>query len=173
MSKPITDQLLRQYEIAWSLLTYHLKTLTTEECLWRPSTKGLHVALSVDNRWHGEWPDHEGYDLGPPSIAWLVWHIGFWWSMTINHSFEDSTFTREAAACPGDAAEIRTWLQTLNARWRELVSNLDDEALRSDERTKWPFQDQPFGDVIAWVNIELTKNASELGYARFLYATRD
>jgi len=25
-------------------------------------------------------------------------------------------------------------------------------------------------DVIAWVNIDLTKNASEIGYARFLYA---
>jgi hypothetical protein len=32
------------------------------------------------------------------------------------------------------------------------------------------FQDRPFGDVIAWVNVELTKNAAEIGYARFLYA---
>jgi len=92
--------------------------------------------------------------------------------MTINHSFEDSTLVREAATCPGDAGEIRTWLQALNTRWRALVSNLDEQALRSPERTKWPFQDQPFGDVVAWVNIELTKNASELGYARFLYATQ-
>jgi hypothetical protein len=30
--------------------------------------------------------------------------------------------------------------------------------------------DRPFGDVIAWVNVELTKNAAEIGYARFLYA---
>jgi NADPH-dependent 2,4-dienoyl-CoA reductase/sulfur reductase-like enzyme len=28
----------------------------------------------------------------------------------------------------------------------------------------------PFGDVVAWVNVELTKNAAEIGYARFLYA---
>ena len=25
-------------------------------------------------------------------------------------------------------------------------------------------------DVVAWVNVELTKNAAEIGYARFLYA---
>jgi hypothetical protein len=42
--------------------------------------------------------------------------------------------------------------------------------MRSDQRTRWPFQDRPFGDVIAWVNVELTKNAAEIGYARFLYA---
>jgi hypothetical protein len=33
-------------------------------------------------------------------------------------------------------------------------------------------EDRPFGDVLAWVNLELTKNAAEIGYARFLYAVR-
>jgi hypothetical protein len=44
--------------------------------------------------------------------------------------------------------------------------------LVSTARTRWPFRERPFGDVIAWVNVELTKNAAEVGYARFLYATR-
>jgi hypothetical protein len=26
--------------------------------------------------------------------------------------------------------------------------------------------------VVAWLTVELTKNASEIGYARFLYAVR-
>ena len=38
------------------------------------------------------------------------------------------------------------------------------------QRTRWLFRDRPFGDVVAWVNVELTKNAAEIGYARFLYA---
>jgi len=172
MTREITDLLLRQHEIAWSLASYHLQGLSSEECLWRPSTKGLHVAVSDDGRWHGEWPDHEGYDLGPPSIAWLIWHMGLWWLMTINHSFEDAALTREAVSSPGSADEIRLWLQAFHERWKELLANISDEDLRSPERTRWPFQDRPFGDVVAWLNIELTKNASELGYARFLYATR-
>ncbi len=28
------------------------------------------------------------------------------------------------------------------------------------------------GDVVAWVNVELTKTAAEIGYARFLYAVQ-
>ena len=46
------------------------------------------------------------------------------------------------------------------------------EELRSETHTRWPFQQRPFGDVLAWVNVELTKNAAEIGYARFLYAVR-
>jgi hypothetical protein len=55
---------------------------------------------------------------------------------------------------------------------RSKLEQVTDDDLRSAERTRWPFQDGPFGDVIAWVNVELTKNAAEIGYARFLYAVR-
>ena len=34
-------------------------------------------------------------------------------------------------------------------------------------------RDRPLGDVVAWVNLELMKNAAEIGYARFLYAVRE
>ena len=52
------------------------------------------------------------------------------------------------------------------------LEQLTDADLKSTRRTRWPFQNRPFGDVIAWVNVELTKNAAEIGYARFLYAVR-
>lgn len=172
MAQQIVDVLLRQYETAWSLASYHLESLSTEECLWRPATKGLHVTITDNGSWRGEWPEHEGYDLGPPSIAWLLWHIEFWWSMAINHSFEDASLERHTIVCPGGADEMKSRLRSFNEKWRERVSTLSDEELRSPARTRWPFQDRPFADVIAWVSIELTKNASEIGYARFLYATR-
>lgn len=60
----------------------------------------------------------------------------------------------------------------ISQEMENLLSTVSDEDLLSPARTKWPFQDRPFADVVAWVNIELTKNVSELGYARFLYATR-
>lgn len=57
-------------------------------------------------------------------------------------------------------------------RWVGQLDKLTDADLQSTQRTHWPFRDRPFGDVIAWANVELTKNASEVGYARFLYAVR-
>ena len=62
--------------------------------------------------------------------------------MVLDHSFGAGKLTREAVTWPGTADCVRAWL------------------------------DRPFGDVVAWVNVELTKNAAEIGYARFLYAVR-
>src|SRR5207245_8210042 len=110
--------------------------------------------------------------VGPPSIAWLTWHLGFWWSMVLDHSFGDGALSRENVMWPGNADAVRAWLGQLQRQWRAVLEQVTDDDLRSAQRTRWPFQDRSFGDVIAWVNVELTKNAAEIGYARFLYAVR-
>jgi DinB superfamily len=166
------DCLLRQFDTAWKLAGHHLDGLTTEECLWRPARAGLHVHQDGDVRWRADWPDRETYDIGPPSIAWLTWHVVFWWSMTLNHACGDGALRREEIAWPGDADSVRASLRQLAGEWRTIVVQLTDADLQSATRTKWPFADRPFSDVVAWVNTELTKNAAEIGYARFLYAVK-
>ena len=167
------DYLMRQFDLAWQLASYHLDGLTTEECLWRPAREGLHVHRREDGGWDADWPDRESYDLGPPSIGWVTWHLGFWWSMVLDHSFGPGDLTREKVRWPGSAEGVREWVGRLQQRWRTAVAEVSDGDLRSHERSRWPMRDRPFGDVIAWATVELTKNASEIGYARFLYATRD
>jgi hypothetical protein len=164
--------LLRQFNTAWRLTSHHLDGLTTEECLWRPADVGLHVHQVDDGSWRPDWPEHEGYDIGPPSIGWLTWHLGFWWSMTLDHSFGKGKLERHDVAWPGTAAGVRDWLEGLKEEWQLVLDGLTDADLRSTERTRWPFSDRPFGDLVAWANVELTKNAAEIGYARFLYARR-
>ena len=172
MGNDARDYLIRQLETAWKLMSYHLDGLATEECLWRPSHEGLHVHELSDRTWRADWPTHEGYDLGPPSIAWLTWHVGFWWSMVHDHSFGDGVLSRDDADWPGNADDMREWITRLHAQWLSRLEQLTDDDLRSPDRARWPFRDRPFGDVVAWVNVELTKNAAEIGYARFLYAVR-
>lgn len=166
------DCLLNQLNISWMLLEYHLNGLTTEECLWRPSSKGLHVHKTEDGRWHADWPNHEGYDIGPSSIAWTTWHICYWWSMAYNHSFGDGSLTKEVVSWPGDADALRAEFSTLHQQWKTALENLSDEDLSKTRHSKWPIQNQPFYNIAGWVNVELMKNAAELGYARFLYAVR-
>jgi hypothetical protein len=172
MVSEVRDVLRQQFEIAWMLTDYHLKTLSTEECLWRPAKVGLHVHQGPGGRWHADWPEHEGYDLGPSSIGWLTWHLGFWWSMVLDHSFGDGALSREQVLWPGSADAVRTLIGRLEVDWRGMLESVTDGELRSTERTRWPLQDRPFRDVVAWVNVELAKNAAEIGYARFLYAQR-
>lgn len=162
--------LIRQFDTAWSLTQHHLDGLSTEECLWRPGPTGMHVHRQSNGEWHAEWPAHERYELGPPSIAWLTWHLGFWWSMALDQSFGDGLLTREGVTWPGGAEAVREWIGRLHDDWRVRLHEVTDRDLRSNARTRWPFRDRPFGDVVAWANLELMKNAAEIGYARFLFA---
>lgn len=171
MRHPLRDALLRQLDIAWALTEYHLETLTTEECLWRPAAVGLHVHQR-DGVWRADWPEHEGYDLGPSSIAWITWHMLFWWSSVLDHNFGAATLSREHVLWPGSAEAVRARLVELQNAWRGKLESLGDAELEDTQRTRWPFQDRPFADVVGWLNVELAKNAAELGYARFLYGAR-
>lgn len=121
--------------------------------------------------WRADWPEEQGYELGPPSIAWIIWHIGFWWSMVLDYSFGKRTLSRESIYWPGSAEASRDWIQRLAGDWLARLQSGTLE-LESSEHTHWPFQNRPFRDVVAWVNIELMKNAAELGYGRFLHAVR-
>ncbi len=166
------NYLTRQFETAWKLTSYHLETLTDDECLWRPAPKGLHVQRDAAGLWHADWPESEGYDLGPPSIAWLTWHIDLWWSMAINHNFGDQSLARQNVTWAGSAEAAVARIQSRQSEWRTILAALSETNLHASERVRWPFKDRAVGDLVAWVNIELTKNAAEIGYARFLYGAR-
>lgn len=160
----------RQLSVAWQLASYHFDGLTTAECLWRPAAQGLHVHRGADGAWRADWPTTEAYTLGPSSIAWLTWHFGFWWSMALDHNFGPGTLKREDVTWPGDADQVRDWISGLHRKWAEHLAATTDSALASPARVRWPFQDRPLGDLFAWANTELAKNAAEIGYARFLHA---
>ncbi|MGV3621744.1 MAG: DinB family protein [Archangium sp.] len=172
MSHELRDVLLRQFDISWALTEYHLNGLTTEECLWKPAELGLHVHELPDGSWSADWPDREGYDIGPSSIGWITWHMVFWWASVLDHSFGSGKLTRDVVEWPGSAKAVVEKLDDLQAEWRAHLNRLNDEDLRDTKRTKWPFTDKPFADVVGWLNVELMKNAAELGYARFLFAVR-
>lgn len=161
----------RQFDTAWALASYHLDGVTTEECLWRPAAAGLHVRPTPEG-WQADWPESEGYELGPPSIAWITWHMVFWWSMVLDHSFGAGRLTRQDVWWPGGAEAVRDGLAHLKEQWCERLGELSSDDLASADLTRWPFRDRPFADVVAWVNVELTKNAAEVGYARFLHGVR-
>lgn len=167
----VRDTLLFQYDIACQLLEYNLNGLEETECLWLPRSVGLHVR-ETDGVWRADWPETETYDIGPPSIAWVTWHIIYWWSMVFEHSFGDGRLTHKDVKWPGSTAAAIESMMELKERWLSLLRRLTKEELLATDKTKWPFSDRPFSDLCAWLNLELMKNATEIGSGRFLYATR-
>lgn len=168
---PVRDVLQFQYQISCQMLDIHLTGLEDDEFFWRPASTGLHL-VNESGEWRADWPESEGYEIGPASIAWLTWHILFWWSMVLDHSFGDAALTREKIPCPGSAKEAIDRIRQLRKEWQASVARLSEPELHSRARTKWPFGDKPFYELAAWLNLELMKNAAEIGYVRFLYAAR-
>lgn len=169
---PVRDALLVQFDTAWKLTRFHLDTLTTEECLWRPAEWGPHVHRSADGGWRADWPEGQNYAAGPPSIGWITWHMMFWWRTLFDRSFGPGDLEAAQIGWPGDADGVRRELGALASHWREALAAMSDADLASDRHTRWPFVGRPYADVVAWATVELTKNAAEIGYARFLYAAR-
>ena len=129
---------------------------------------GAACPAARDGRWSADWPDHETYDLGPPSIAWSSWHIIFWWSMALDHNVGPGRLARDDVAWPGDADGVHAAIEQLHARWEAVLTSAD-----LDAPSRWPFADRSLADVAGWANLELMKNAAEIGYARFLYGVRE
>lgn len=160
-----------QYQISSQLLEIHLTGLDDDEFFWKPAMRGLHLVNEAEG-WRPDWPESEGYEIGPASIGWLSWHMIYWWSMVLDHSFGSGTLTREQIPCPASAEEAKKTIQQLEEKWEAELSQLSDDEFRATNRTCWPFSDKPFYELYAWLNVELMKNAAEIGYCRFLYAAR-
>lgn len=90
--------------------------------------------------------------------------------MVLNHSFGSGILAREDIHSMGNIQETRDRINELSCEWNREMSALTDEVFLSTERTLWPFADKPFHELAAWLNLELMKNAAEIGYCRFLYA---
>ena len=168
MSAVLRDCLLGQLDLAWRLAGHHLGGLSDEECFWRPAPRGPHVSRSADGSWLADWPVDERYSAGPPSIAWIGWHMLFWWTIALDRNFGAGTLRREEVRWPGGAEAFRSEVADLHERWRSQLAALDDPALQSLDAVRWPFERRPLADLFAWANVELAKNAAEIGYVRFL-----
>ena len=110
------------------------------------------------------------------SIAWVMWHIGFRWTHAYTRCFgkpdaapepDDWSAAAQATPWPGDVASAVTWLNECRDRWSDALDSLSETDLDSTDRSGW-FADGTLtlGHGVAWVNIELAKNAAEIGLLR-------
>lgn len=166
----IKENILVQLEMCWQLYLYHTDNLEEEEALWSFSPTGLQVRMQ-DNEWCIDWPESESYEIGPSSITWIMWHIIYWWSTALDCSFEKGTLKKEDIPWPGSIEKAKATIKLLHDTWVSKLSDLSDADYQSTQYAKWPLADRNFIDIALWLNAELMKNAAEIGYGRFLYAS--
>ncbi|ODA73375.1 DinB superfamily protein [Streptomyces sp. AVP053U2] len=126
---------------------------------------------SADGTWVPDWAETEP-DLVPvPTIAWVSWHIGWWWSVTPDHTRGRPPRERTDITWPGEGSATVQWLRGLRTEWLATLDNLTDTDL--DTTAPFPWPDAPectLAHTVARVNTELLKNATEIGQLRMLRA---
>lgn len=172
MSTSRIDLLARQLDIAWALFEHHLAQLDDDAFLWEPSPISWSVRRNVEGRWVADWQVPEPDPVPTPTIAWLTWHMGYWWETTLGCCFRSGTVPeRQEITWPGSAAAATAWLRDLYREWRENLDALRDDELDARDRTAglpWG-QGETLANVLAWLNVELTKNVAEIGAVHHLY----
>ncbi len=165
-------EMLFQLDIVWQLFEYHCHNLSKKEAMWCKTPQGLQIR-KTDDSWGADWPDTEVYTIGPPSIAWTMWHIMYWWKKVLSMSKDNKTIEKEDIIWPGSVDLAIDEIGRCHRDWIAFVESLSDEDLCSDKMCKWPFEGQSMYSLILWLNVEFMKNVSEIGSARFLYAATE
>lgn len=163
-----TELLRWQFDLTWSLVELHLDALKPGDLLWEPAALCWTVR-SVDGRWTPDWSDTEPDPIPVPTIGWITWHVGWWWSVTLDHLRDRQPRERTDVEWPGGRDAVVEWLRGLRREWLAVLARLTDDTL--DAAATFPWSDDPEKTVahtVAWVNAELMKNIAEIGQLRLL-----
>lgn len=166
-----SDLLRRQFDLTWALFEYHLDRLEPEDFLWEPASHCWTVRRTADGTWVPDWADTEPDPVPVPTIAWLSWHIGWWWGTTLDHTESRPPRARTDVTWPGPGKPTVEWLRDHRTAWLTALAGLTDPDLSAT--APFPWQNDPehtVADMLAWANAELMKNAAEIGQLRLLRA---
>jgi hypothetical protein len=164
------DLLRWQFDLTWSLLELHLEQLTPDDLLWEPAAHIWTVRPRGSGTWEADWAETEPDPIPVPTAAWVSWHIGWWWSVTIDHVRSRRPRDREEIGWPGPDAAV-AGLRGLREEWLAALDRLTDRDL--DHAAPFPWPDGSgltLAHTLAWVNAELMKNTAEIGQLRLLRA---
>jgi hypothetical protein len=171
MTTPRRDLLRWQFDLTWSLFEYHLDRLEPEDLLWEPAPHSWTVHRTADGTWVPDWAETEPDPVPVPTIAWVSWHIGWWWSVATDHLHGRPPRDRTDITWPGDGPSTVAWLRALRADWLTALDTLTAPDLDATAPFPWPTDPQyTVAHMIGWVNAELMKNVAEIGQVRLLRA---
>ncbi|MEW2016281.1 DinB family protein [Rhodococcus sp. NPDC076796] len=165
------DLLRWQFDLTWSLFELHLDQLTFELLVWEPVPVNWNVRQDADRRWVPDWEDEELDPIPVPTIGWITWHIGWWWTSAIDQAHGLRPRDRTDVVWPGSLDEVLAWLRGLRLEWMSILNGYKESDL--DASATYPWGDDSgmtVAHTVAWVNAELMKNVSEIGQLRLLWA---
>lgn len=157
--------------------------MTTAEYLWEP----VPGCWSVRRRSNGpganavlvgagEWARDDGWPppYPPPftTIAWRLAHLSEMLDLRADWTIGSHSRSVKQYRFHGDAADGIAALANATAVWREALTSADEDSLTQVGRCQYPDgsdPDEPFINVVWWVNQELLHHGAEIALLRDLY----
>ncbi len=166
------DALRRQFDLAWALADLHLSALTPDDVLWEPAAVVWTMHRDDAGAWSPDWAETEPDPLPVPTVGWLTWHILFWWTAALDELSGRPARAPGEIRWPGPAEAIPA-IGALHDRWEQVLATLTPDDLAAPCGFPWgPDAGRTVADTVLWLNVELTKNGSEIGQLRMLRAAR-
>lgn len=158
--------LLEQFDLVWALAQLHLDALAEDDFLWEPAGVVWTVHRGGDGLWRPDFSEAELDPVPVPTIAWLTWHIDWWWTTALAHASGEVVPGRAEVFWAGTGVAAVARLRELAAAWRSVLSDAD-----LSRSVPYPW-DPPktLAHTASWLNVELTKNVAELGQLRLIRA---
>ncbi|WP_327147462.1 DinB family protein [Nocardia sp. NBC_01329] len=165
------DLLRWQFDLVWSLSQVHFEALTDDDTHWAPARVSWTVHRGTDDVWRPDFAEIEPDPIPVPTIGWLTWHIGWWWSSAIAHAEGRPVPERTEVHWPGDTVAALARLAALREQWLVILDGAGDAELDAPASYPWPADaGLTVAHLAAWVAAELMKNVSEIGQLRLLRA---
>ncbi|MEU0098815.1 DinB family protein [Streptomyces sp. NPDC006267] len=113
----------------------------------------------------------------PPftTVAWRLSHLSEMLALRADHTCGGRSLTRDGYRTPGDAAGAVAAFETASAAWRDALLTADDVALDTVGYSTYPNgsdPEEPFVDIVWWVNQEVLHHGAEIALLRDLYRAR-
>lgn len=156
--------LQRQLNIMWQFAEdFVVDQVDLGLALWETSANVCTVRHDADG-WVADWPDEDHPPLPDATIAWLLWHIEWWWNDTIARITGRPGMSPSDHSWSGGTAGIVAAKQA----WDRILAEADLDAV-----VDWHMPEpQPVWFIASWVNVELTKNLAEINQLLTTYRNR-
>jgi hypothetical protein len=159
------DTVRWQFRMSWSLARdFHLSRVTDEVCAWMPHPNAFTVRRQGDGSWRGDWGEPPEGEPWAVSVSWLTWHLQLWLTQALAEVAMTEVPTPHDVQWPATAGGVVAELDQLATDWTLLLASLTPGEL--DRPTTFPWSNpRPLHRLVAWANMEMMKNAAELGAA--------
>ncbi|WP_405875446.1 MULTISPECIES: DinB family protein [unclassified Streptomyces] len=162
--------------------------MTDEEYLWEPVPDCWSVRRRADGpgpratelAGTGAWGRDAAscpHPWPPPftTLAWRLSHLSEMLFLRADHTAGSHALTRDDYPVSGDTAAALAAFDAGATAWRKALLSVDDTALDTVGHCTYPHgsdPEEPFVDIVWWVNQEVLHHGAEIALLRDLYRAR-